>query len=129
MTRKFAAVASGIVLTGGLLAGSAGAAGAAQAATQTAPQVASDCPAGWFCVWEGQNYTGHMQKVAGSNPDLTRFSVFQSFKSWYNHGNSCDLRWYSETNYNGSNSLVFRGYRTTTSASHYIKSNTWVNCA
>ncbi|MGW1894695.1 peptidase inhibitor family I36 protein [Streptomyces sp. NPDC002004] len=124
MTRKFAAVAGGVVLTGGLLAGSAGAAGAAQAA----PQSASDCPSGYFCVWSGQNYTGHRQQVAGSNKDLTQYPVFQSFKSWYNHGTSCDFKWFSAKNYGGSSGIIPKGYKTSDSASHYIKSNTWVNC-
>ncbi|MFI1168633.1 peptidase inhibitor family I36 protein [Streptomyces sp. NPDC020801] len=124
MTRKFAAVAGGIVLTGGLLAGSAGAASAAQ----FTPQAASDCPSGYFCVWSGQNYTGHRQQVAGSNADLTKYSVFQSFKSWYNHGASCDFKWYSAKNYGGSSGIIPRGFKTSDSASHYIKSNTWVNC-
>ncbi|SHI09177.1 peptidase inhibitor family I36 protein [Streptomyces sp. 3214.6] len=122
MTKKFAALASGVLMTGGLLAGSAGAA-------QAAPSASSDCPAGWFCVWAGQNYTGHMQKISGTNRDLTQYSVFQSFKSWYNHGNSCDLKWYSERDYGGSSSLVYKGYKTSTPESHYIKSNTWVNCS
>ncbi|MFI7406279.1 peptidase inhibitor family I36 protein [Streptomyces sp. NPDC049541] len=125
LTRKFAAVAGGIVLTGGLLVGGAGAA----SATQAAPQAASDCPAGWFCVWSGQNYTGHMQKVAGTNADLTQFSVFQDFQSWYNHGNSCDFKWYSATNYGGSSGVIPRGYKTYDSGHHYIKSNKWTNCS
>ncbi|WP_338785448.1 peptidase inhibitor family I36 protein [Streptomyces sp. DG1A-41] len=54
MTRKLAVMAGGIALTGGLLAGNTGVAGAAE----TAPQAASDCPSGWFCVWSGKNYTG-----------------------------------------------------------------------
>ncbi|MEU0336751.1 peptidase inhibitor family I36 protein [Streptomyces sp. NPDC006193] len=122
MTSAFAAVVGGIALTGGLLAGGAGTAGAAQ----TGPQSAADCPSGYFCVWSGQNYTGHRQQVAGTNADLTQYSVFQSFKSWYNHGASCDFKWYSAKNYSGSSGIVPRGYKTSDSASHYIKSNTWV---
>ncbi|WP_112466710.1 peptidase inhibitor family I36 protein [Streptomyces triticisoli] len=124
MTRKLAAMAGGVVLTGGLLAGSAGAVSAAE----VAPQAASDCPSGWFCVWSGKNYTGRMQKVAGTNADLTKYPVFQSFKSWYNHGKSCDFKWYAKKNHKGSSGVVPRGYKTTDSASHYIKSNKWVNC-
>lgn len=124
MTRKLAVLATGVAMTGGLLAGTAGSAGAAQAA----PSAASDCPSGWFCVWSGQNYTGRMQKVAGTNADLTKFAVFQNFKSWYNHGKSCDLRWYSAKNYGGSSGVVPRGYKETGSVSRYIKSNKWVNC-
>ncbi|MEU6393057.1 peptidase inhibitor family I36 protein [Streptomyces sp. NPDC046939] len=119
---RVAAVASGIVLTGGLLAGSAGAAGAAQAGAQ-AP---GDCPSGYFCVWSGSNYTGHRQQVAGNNPDLTQYSVFQSFKSWYNHGASCDFKWYSAKNYGGSSGIIVKGHRESDSASHYMKSNKWV---
>ncbi|CAM5311609.1 MULTISPECIES: peptidase inhibitor family I36 protein [Streptomyces] len=92
MTRKLTAMAGGIALTGGLLAGSAGAAGAAPAT----PKAPSDCPSGYFCVWAGQNYTGHRQQVAGTNKDLTQYSVFQNFKSWYNHGAKCDFEWYSD---------------------------------
>jgi hypothetical protein len=125
MTRKFAAVAGGIALTGGLLAQAAGTAGAAAEVT---PKAASSCPSGWFCVWSGKNYTGHMQKVAGKNADLTKFSVFQDFKSWYNHGKSCDFRWYAKKNYGGSSGIVPRGYKATDNLHHYIKSNTWVNC-
>ncbi|MFJ8052906.1 peptidase inhibitor family I36 protein [Streptomyces luteogriseus] len=125
MTRKLAVMAGGIALTGGLLAGNAGTAGAAEAS----PQAASDCPSGWFCVWAGQNYTGHMQKVAGTNKDLTQYAVFQSFKSWYNHGASCDFKWFSAKNHGGSSGVIPRGYKTTDSASHYMKSNTWVNCS
>ncbi|RSO27245.1 hypothetical protein DMH15_28945 [Streptomyces sp. WAC 06725] len=124
MTRKLAAMAGGIALTGGLLAGSAGAAGAAPA-TAKAP---SDCPSGYFCVWAGQNYTGHRQQVAGTNKDLTQYSVFQNFKSWYNHGAKCDFEWYSEKNHGGSHGVVPRGYKESDDVSHYIKSNKWVNC-
>ncbi|GGJ70341.1 hypothetical protein GCM10010121_096240 [Streptomyces brasiliensis] len=124
MTRKLAAMAGGIVLTGGLLAGSAGAASAAGAT----PQAASSCPSGWFCVWSGKNYTGHMQKVAGKNANLTKYPVFQSFRSWYNHGKSCDFKWYAKKNYGGSSGIVPRGYKQTGSTIHYIKSNKWVNC-
>ncbi|MFF5446405.1 peptidase inhibitor family I36 protein [Streptomyces sp. NPDC012888] len=124
ITRKFAAVTGGMMLTGSLLAGTAGTAGAAPAA----PQAPSDCPSGYFCVWSGQNYTGRRQQVAGSNDDLTRFVVFQNFKSWYNRGASCDFKWYSEKNRGGSSGIVARGYKESGSASRYIKSNTWVNC-
>jgi hypothetical protein len=124
MTRKFAVMASGIVLAGGLLAGSAGAASAAQAV----PQAASACPSGWFCVWSGQNYTGHMQKVAGNNPDLTKFSVFQDFRSYYNHGKSCDFEGFSKKNYHGSSGVAPRGDRGTDSTPGWVKSNKWVNC-
>ncbi|MDG9707975.1 peptidase inhibitor family I36 protein [Streptomyces sp. DH10] len=124
MTRKLAVMTGGLALTGGLLAGGAGTAGAAEAA----PQAASDCPSGWFCVWAGQNYTGRMQKVAGTNKDLTQYAVFQSFKSWYNHGASCDFKWFSEKNHGGSSGVVPRGYKETGSVSRYMKSNTWVNC-
>ncbi|MEG3628862.1 peptidase inhibitor family I36 protein [Streptomyces poriticola] len=123
-TRKFAVLASGVALTGGLLAGSAGTAGAAQAA----PAAAKDCPSGWFCVWSGKNYTGRMQKVAGTNKDLTKFVVFQGFKSWYNHGRSCDYRWYSRTNHRGETGVVSRGNKGTGNTVWYQKSNTWVNC-
>jgi len=125
MTRKFAAVASGIVLTGGLLAGSAGVASAAPAA----PQAASDCPLGWFCVWSGKNYTGHMQKVAGKNADLTQFSVFQNFMSWYNHGRSCDYKWYGEKNYGGNSAVLAKGVKGTGDTHWNQKSNEWVNCS
>ncbi|GHE75167.1 peptidase inhibitor family I36 protein [Streptomyces cellulosae] len=124
ITRKLAVLATGVAMTGGLLAGGAGSAGAAPAA----PSAASDCPSGWFCVWSGQNYTGRMQKVAGTNKDLTQFVVFQNFKSWYNHGKSCDFKWYSAKNHGGSSGIVPRGYKETGSVSRYIKSNTWVNC-
>ncbi|MFC9650768.1 MULTISPECIES: peptidase inhibitor family I36 protein [unclassified Streptomyces] len=124
MTKKFAAVAGGIALTGGLLTGSAGVAGAAQ----TAPQAAADCPSGYFCVWSGQNYTGHRQQVAGTNTNLTQYPVFQSFKSWYNRGASCDFKWFSATNHGGSSGIIPKGYKTSDTVSHYMKSNTWVNC-
>lgn len=75
---SLAVMAGGIALTGGLLAGNTGTAGAAE----TAPQAASDCPSGWFCVWAGKNYTGRMHKVEGKNANLTGFVVFQGFKSW-----------------------------------------------
>ncbi|CAL9275427.1 peptidase inhibitor family I36 protein [Streptomyces rochei] len=124
ITRKLAVVATGVAMTGGLLATSAGAAQAAPAA----PAAAKDCPSGWFCVWSGQNYTGRMQKVAGTNRDLTGFVVFQGFKSWYNHGASCDFKWYSAKNHGGSSGIVPRNYKKSDNAYHYIKSNTWVNC-
>ncbi|MFB7598638.1 peptidase inhibitor family I36 protein [Streptomyces sp. NPDC056160] len=124
MTRKFAALAGGIALTGGLLAGSAG---AAEAAVAT-PQAASSCPSGYFCVWAGKNYTGHMQKVAGKNDDLTKFSVFQNFKSWYNHGQKCDYRWSSEKKQRGSHGVIKRGAKGTGDTHWYEKSNEWVNC-
>ncbi|EYT82069.1 hypothetical protein CF54_15780 [Streptomyces sp. Tu 6176] len=120
MTRKLATVAGGVLLTGGLLAGSAGAASA-----EVAPQAASACPSTYFCVWSGSNYTGHMQKVAGTNPDLTKYSVFQSFKSWYNHGASCNFKWYSAKNYGGSSGIVTKGHKESDSKAHYIKSNKW----
>ncbi|WP_406158898.1 peptidase inhibitor family I36 protein [Streptomyces sp. NBC_01005] len=124
MTRKLAAAVGGIALTGGLLAGGAGAAGAAEAA----PAAAADCPSGWYCVWSGENYTGRMQKVEGNNTDLTGFSVFQGFKSRYQHGKSCDFKWYSEKNYKGSSGVIKRGAKLTGSTTHFIKSNKWVNC-
>ncbi|MFJ8150446.1 peptidase inhibitor family I36 protein [Streptomyces sp. NPDC096094] len=127
ITRKLAVVASGVAMTGGLLAGGAGSAGAAPTAP-AAPTAAKDCPSGWFCVWAGQNYTGRMQKVAGKNADLTKYSVFQGFKSWYNHGASCDFKWYSAKNYGGSSGIIPKGYKKSDSSYHYIKSNTWVNC-
>lgn len=123
MRKKLAATAAGVMLSGGLLAGTAGA-GAAQAAAQ-AP---SDCPKGYFCVWSGQNYTGHRQQVAGTNKDLTKYAVFQKFKSWYNNGSSCDFKWYSGTNHSGSSGIISKGYKKSSTSTHYIKSNTWVNC-
>ncbi|MFI8962654.1 peptidase inhibitor family I36 protein [Streptomyces sp. NPDC053493] len=127
MNRKLAALAGGIALTGGLLAGSAGTASAAPSAPSAA-SAASDCPSGWFCVWSGQNYTGHMQKVAGNNADLTGFSVFQGFKSWYNHGASCDYRWYGAKNYGGETAVVARGAKGTGATVWAQASNKWVNC-
>ncbi|MFJ2896186.1 peptidase inhibitor family I36 protein [Streptomyces sp. NPDC087218] len=124
MTRKFAAVASGIALTGGLLVTSAGTVGA----TEVTPTAASDCPLGWYCVWSGENYTGRMQKVEGNNADLTRFVVFQGFKSRYQHGRNCDFKWYSGTNYTSSSGIIKRGSKLTGSTTHFIKSNKWVNC-
>ncbi|MFF4081660.1 peptidase inhibitor family I36 protein [Streptomyces sp. NPDC001777] len=121
MTRKLAAVAGGVALTGGLLVGTAGSAGA----SPVTPQAAADCPSGYFCVWSGQNYTGHRQQVAGKNADLTKYSVFLSFKSWYNHGASCNFKWYSGKNYSGSSGIIPKGYKTSDSVSHYMKSNTW----
>ncbi|MET9919245.1 peptidase inhibitor family I36 protein [Streptomyces sp. NPDC006435] len=121
MTRKLAAVAGGIALTGGLLVGATGSAGA----SPVTPQAAADCPSGYFCVWSGQNYTGHRQQVAGKNPDLTKYSVFLSFKSWYNHGASCNFKWYSGKNYSGSSGIIPKGYKKSDSVSHYMKSNTW----
>ena len=124
MTRKFAAVASGIALTGGLLVTSAGTVGA----TEVTPTAASDCPSGWYCVWFGENYTGRMQKVEGNNANLTQFAVFQGFKSRYQHGKNCDFKWYSGTNYTGSSGIIKRGSKLTGSTTHFIKSNKWVNC-
>ncbi|EME97922.1 peptidase inhibitor family I36 protein [Streptomyces mobaraensis NBRC 13819 = DSM 40847] len=124
MTRKFAVLAGGVALTGGLLAGTAGVAGAAS----TAAQAASDCPAGYFCVWSGQNYTGHRQQVAGNNADLTKYSVFQGFKSWYNHGTSCDYQWYGAKNYHGDSAVLARGTKGTGGTVWNQGSNKWVNC-
>ncbi|MGW6220615.1 peptidase inhibitor family I36 protein [Streptomyces olivaceus] len=124
ITRKLAVAATGVAMTGGLLAGTAGAAQAAPAA----PTAASDCPSGWFCVWSGKNYTGRMQKVAGHNANLTQFAVFQGFKSWYNHGASCDYRWYGETNYRGNTAVLKRGVKGTGDKVWHQKSNKWVNC-
>ncbi|MHA7961092.1 peptidase inhibitor family I36 protein [Streptomyces sp. L500] len=122
MNRKVAAIAGGIVLTGGLLAGSAGAAGAAQ----STPQAASDCPSGYFCVWAGTNYTGHRQQVAKNNRDLTIYPVFQNFKSWYNHGASCAFTAYSEKNYGGEHVTLAKGEKDPgNGGSMSIKSNTW----
>lgn len=128
MTRKFAAMASGIALTGGLLAGSASAAGAAEATPKVAPKAASDCPPGWYCVWAGQNHSGRMQKVEGDNADLTPYTVFQSFKSRYQHGKSCDFKWYAEKNFKGESGIIKRGDKLSTSVPRSIKSNKWVNC-
>ncbi|MFF6785728.1 peptidase inhibitor family I36 protein [Streptomyces sp. NPDC012510] len=89
----------------------------------------SDCPSGWYCVWSGQNYTGRMQKVEGDNADLTRFSVFQSFKSRFQNGKSCDFKWYSEKNYRGDSGVIKKGSKATWSTTHFIKSNKWVNCS
>ncbi|WP_046732309.1 peptidase inhibitor family I36 protein [Streptomyces humi] len=122
MNRKFAAVAGSVALTGGLLAGGAGGASAAQ----NSPSAASDCPSGYYCVWSGENYTGHRQQVAGNNADLTVYSVFQNFKSWYNHGASCDFRWYAGKNYTGDSGVDARGTKGSQSAAMYIKSNKWV---
>ncbi|PZT68879.1 hypothetical protein DN402_15320 [Streptomyces sp. SW4] len=127
IARKLAVVAGGVALTGGLLAGTGGAAGAAPAAP-AAPAAAKDCPSGWFCVWSGKNYTGRMQKVAGNNADLTKFVVFQGFKSWYNHGKSCDYRWYTKTNHRGDTGVLPRGIKGTGDKVWYQKSNKWVNC-
>ncbi|MFI8896094.1 peptidase inhibitor family I36 protein [Streptomyces paradoxus] len=124
MAKKLAVMAGGMALTGGLLAGGAGTAGAAQAA----PQAASDCPSGWFCVWAGKNYTGRMQKVEGRNADLTGFVVFQGFKSWYNHGRSCDYKWYGEKNFRGNSDVLPRGNKGTGDTVWSQGSNQWVNC-
>jgi hypothetical protein len=124
MAKKLAVMAGGMALTGGLLAGGAGTAGAAQAA----PQAASDCPSGWFCVWAGKNYTGRMQKVEGRNADLTGFVVFQGFKSWYNHGKSCDYKWFGEKNFRGDSGVLARGARGTGDTVWAQDSNQWVNC-
>ncbi|MGW1192079.1 peptidase inhibitor family I36 protein [Streptomyces sp. NPDC002559] len=109
MTRKFTAVASGIALPGGLLVSSAGTVGA----TEVTPTAASDCQSGWHCVWSGENCTGRMQKVEENNANLTMHSVFQSFESSYQHGKSCDFRWYSGTNYTGSGGIIERGSKLT----------------
>ncbi|MFF5969477.1 peptidase inhibitor family I36 protein [Streptomyces collinus] len=124
MAKKLAVMAGGMALTGGLLATGAGTAGAAEAA----PQAASDCPSGWFCVWAGKNYTGRMQKVEGRNADLTGFVVFQGFKSWYNHGRSCDYKWFAEKNFRGDSDVLARGTRGTGDTVWAQDSNQWVNC-
>ncbi|MEU2538159.1 peptidase inhibitor family I36 protein [Streptomyces iakyrus] len=124
MAKKLAVMVGGMALTGGLLATGAGTAGAAQAA----PQAASDCPSGWFCVWAGKNYTGRMQKVEGRNADLTGFVVFQGFKSWYNHGKSCDYKWFTEKNFRGDSGVLARGVKGTGDTVWFQKSNQWVNC-
>ncbi|MEV7088877.1 peptidase inhibitor family I36 protein [Streptomyces sp. NPDC093085] len=121
MTNKIATLAGGIVLTGGLLGAGAAPAGAAPAA----PQAAADCPAGYFCVWAGQNYTGQRQQVAGTNADLTQYAVFQNFKSWYNHGTSCNFQWFSGKNHTGSSGIIVKGTKVSDTVSHYIKSNKW----
>ncbi|MCX5384373.1 peptidase inhibitor family I36 protein [Streptomyces sp. NBC_00083] len=119
-TGKLASVTGAVALTVGLLGASAGAAGAA-----AVPQGAADCPSTYFCVWSGQNYTGHRQQVAGTNADLTKYAVFQSFKSWYNHGASCAFEWFSATQFRGSSGTIAKGYKTSDSVSHYMKSNKW----
>ncbi|MFJ6010796.1 peptidase inhibitor family I36 protein [Streptomyces sp. NPDC092952] len=123
-TRKFAAVAGGIALTGGLLAGGAGAAGAAE----VAPTAASDCGEGWYCVWTGENYTGTKAQIAGNNADLTVYPIFQKFKSRYQHGRNCDFKWFSEKNYKGNSGVIKRGSKLTGPEIRTIKSNKWVNC-
>ncbi|MFI0815595.1 peptidase inhibitor family I36 protein [Streptomyces sp. NPDC021098] len=122
MNRKVAAIAGGIVLTGGLLAGSAGAA----SASESTPSAASDCPSTYFCVWSGTNYTGHRQQVAGNNADLTQYSVFQNFKSYYNHGASCGFAWYLGKNYTEYGGTIPKGEKNPgNGTSAYIKSNKW----
>ncbi|MFJ2738503.1 peptidase inhibitor family I36 protein [Streptomyces sp. NPDC087440] len=122
---KLAAAIGGVVLTGGLLAGT-GTAGAVGAEANV--RARSDCPSTYFCVWAGQNYTGRMQKVAQNNADLTPYVVFQGFKSWYNHGASCDYRWYGNTNYGGSTGIIAQGAYGTGATVWTQKSNKWVNC-
>lgn len=91
-------------------------------------QAAKDCPKGWLCVWSGKNYTGRMQKVAGNNKDLSRFTVFaKGSKSGYNHGASCDVKIYQGKNYKNLRSTVPRNYKNT-GATEKILSNKWVNC-
>ncbi|WP_223772162.1 peptidase inhibitor family I36 protein [Streptomyces huiliensis] len=126
MTRKLASVVGGVVLTGGLLAGGAGIAGAAPGGAEAA----KDCPSGYFCVWSGKNYTGHRQQVAGDNKDLTKYTVFRAFKSYYNHGSSCDFLGYSGKNHSGSPWLARKGAKDSLSGSGfwYTKSNKWTNC-
>ncbi|MEW2388555.1 peptidase inhibitor family I36 protein [Streptomyces venezuelae] len=126
MTNGVAAVIGSVVLAGGLLAGT-GTAGAVGKA-EVSPQARADCPSKFFCVWAGKNYTGRMQKVQYNNADLTPYVVFQGFKSWYNHGASCDYRWYGEKNYRGNTGVVPQGSYGTGDTVWHQKSNKWVNC-
>lgn len=102
------------------------------ATSGTASAASSDCPEGWFCVWDGRNYTGRMQQVQYDNADLSQYAVFNGrVLSYYNNGNSCDVTIYSGKNYTGSNITAKRGAKDTATSSQSagaILSNKWVNC-
>lgn len=98
--------------------------------TGSASAASSDCPKGWLCVWEGQNYTGRMQKVEGNNADLSRFTVFANgYNSIYNNGRSCDFKAWKGKNYTGESGVIKRGVKATGPYTKKFLSNKWVNCA
>ncbi|MDQ0715695.1 hypothetical protein QFZ55_005147 [Streptomyces luteogriseus] len=99
-------------------------------AEDASTKAASDCPSGWLCVWEGENYTGRMQKVEGNNADLSQYTVFANgYNSIYNNGKSCDFKAYLGKNYTGESGIVKRGTKSTGPYTKKFLSNKWVNCS
>nr|WP_237525191.1 hypothetical protein [Streptomyces sp. SID5643] len=123
MAKKLAVMAGGMAPTGGLPATGAGTAGrAGRAAGGVGLSV------GLVLRLGRQELHRPHAEGRGRNADLTGFVVFQGFKSWYNHGKSCDYKWFTEKNHRGDSGVIPRGAKGTGDSVWFQKSNQWVNC-
>jgi Peptidase inhibitor family I36 len=95
----------------------------------------SDCPAGDVCFYTGQNGTGSMCKWSVADPDWTSGSIVCSWatthnvKSVYNHGTSSSfsgVRYYTQTNYNGSIGCTRQGGQGNLAGTYQLRSHQWV---
>jgi hypothetical protein len=85
--------------------------GASLALGATAMAAPGGCPSTYGCIWAAPNYESIRGQWAGSNSNLAEFKVSEhcAFGSWkwcdksvWNNGSSCNLSWYTEPGYGGS---------------------------
>ncbi|MEU3900439.1 peptidase inhibitor family I36 protein [Streptomyces sp. NPDC045251] len=101
MTRKKIAAALGAATLAGL----------GIFATATPASAAwSDCDSGALCAYLSDNGGGTPGQVFGTNSNLLQYNKFDNAESLYNNGNSCDAHIFDETNFNGNNFILGRGW-------------------
>ncbi|RSN60669.1 hypothetical protein DMH01_15380 [Amycolatopsis sp. WAC 04182] len=70
----------------------------------------SDCPPGWFCVWEHVNEQGRMARFQVGSTELRAVGINDQISSVYNRTNRTWCA-YTDINYNGQVWRVPPGWR------------------
>jgi hypothetical protein len=62
------------------------------------PEAASDCPSGWFCLWQDAGFSGRrLQFQDAGCQNLTTFGFNDEMSSWFNRNNG-NYRVYKDIN-------------------------------
>lgn len=73
----------------------------------------SSCPAGYVCLWVLDNFRGGGYAFYNSENDYFDLpapfnGIYQNSWSFYNHGNTHDIRFFRWANYSGDNFVLCR---------------------
>lgn len=59
--------------------------------SEVVPETASQCPLGWFCLWQNSNFSGRRLEFKDNGcQNLDAFGFNDEASSWYNHTGNPD---------------------------------------